>query len=161
MALFRPDADVAPDALRSAPGTVRPSAAPAEQHTVVGVSTVLEGTLRSTGNLTVSGTVNGDVHVDARTLVMPGGVVDGEVTSAEAEVAGRITGTLTVYDRLVLRPTAVIDGDIRTGALVIEEGAVFNGRCEMGALARPDTRARSAEARPSGPTLAGAAPASA
>ena len=140
MALFRSDPD--PDAPRTGSSSpARPSGNPAEQHTIVGASTVLEGALRSTGNLNVSGTVVGDVAVEGRTMVMPGGVVDGEVTSTSAEVAGRITGTLVVRERLVLRPTAVIDGDIRAGALVIEEGAVFNGRCEMGQPARPDARA--------------------
>lgn len=157
MALFRPDAD--PDAPRSRPD-------PADDHTVVGASTTLEGTLRSAGNLTVSGTVTGDVVVEGRTVVMAGGTVDGEVTSTAAEVAGRITGTLTVRERLVLRPTAAVDGDIRAGALVIEDGAVFNGRCEMGAssrsdAARPDGRAdlrpRTVEALPDGPALPGIA----
>jgi cytoskeletal protein CcmA (bactofilin family) len=162
MALFRSDAD--PDAPRTGPGSPgRPAGNPAEQHTIVGVSTVLEGALRSTGNLNVSGTVVGDVAVEGRTMVMPGGVVDGEVTSTSAEIAGRITGTLVVRERLVLRPTAVIDGDIRAGALVIEEGAVFNGRCEMGQPARPDGRADGRphlmEARPDGAALPGVVPA--
>ena len=139
MALFRSDTPA--DAPRSGlPG--RPAGNPAEQHPIVGAATTLDGSLRAQGNLNVSGTVNGDLTVDGRTMVMPGGVVDGEVTSTTAEVAGRITGTLTVRERLVLRPTAVVDGDIRAGTLVIEEGAVFNGRCEMGAVSegRPSTR---------------------
>ena len=126
MALFRSDA---------APDTPRPRTAsnPAEQHTIVGAGTTFDGTLRARGNLNVSGTITGDVAVDGRTMVMPGGVVDGQVASTEAEIAGHIKGMLTVRERLVLRTTAVIDGDIRAGALVIEDGAVFNGRCEMGA----------------------------
>lgn len=126
MALFRSDESAA-----SKP-SVR-SGNPAEQHTIVGAGTVLDGSLRAQGNLNVSGTITGGVSVEGRTMIMPGGVVEGEVTSTEAEVAGHVKGTLTVRERLVLRPTAVIDGDLRAGALVIEEGAVFNGRCEMGA----------------------------
>ena len=85
MALFRSDAG--PDAPRTGPGSPGRSAAnPAEQHTIVGVSTVLEGGLRSAGNLNVSGTVVGDVAVEGRTMVMPGGVVDGAVASTSAEV---------------------------------------------------------------------------
>lgn len=136
MALFRSDS---PDAPASRGG------GPAEQHNLVGASTVVEGAIRSTGNLNISGTVLGNVAVEGRTIVMPGGSVEGEVVSTQAEVAGRIAGTLTVRERLVLKGTAVVDGDIRAGSLVIEDGAVFNGRCEMGRAAeapRPEAPLR-------------------
>lgn len=105
MALFRSDDTSDTPRGRASSGN------PAEQHTIVGAGTTLDGTLRARGNLNVA----------------------GSVTSTDAEIAGRIPGTLTVRERLVLRTTAVVDGDIQVGALVIEEGAVFNGRCEMGA----------------------------
>lgn len=128
MALFRSDA---PDA----PTPPRAGGSPAEQHNLIGASTVVEGALRSSGNLNISGTVVGNVAVEGRTILMPGGTVEGEVVSTQAEIAGRITGTLTVRERLVLKGTAVVEGDIRAGSLVIEDGAVFNGRCEMGRAA--------------------------
>ena len=121
MALFRSD-DPAP----------RTPAHPAETHTIIGAGAALDGALRALGNLNVGGTVVGDVEVDGRAVVMPGGVIDGAMSATEAEVAGHVTGTLTVGERLVLRATAVVDGDVRAGTFVIEEGAMFNGRCAMG-----------------------------
>lgn len=111
---------------------VSPSANPAEQHNIIGASTVVEGTVRSKGNLNVSGTVTGNIEVEGRTMVMPGGVVDGEIVTTSAEVAGTIRGTLVVRERLVLKASAVIEGDIRTEKLVVEDGATFNGECRMG-----------------------------
>ncbi|MEM0963652.1 MAG: polymer-forming cytoskeletal protein [Bacteroidota bacterium] len=105
---------------------------PAEQHNIIGASTVVEGTVRSKGNLNVSGTVNGTVEVEGRTMIMPGGIVDGEVTTTSAEVAGTVRGQLVVRERLVLKASAVIEGDIRTEKLVVEDGATFNGECRMG-----------------------------
>jgi cytoskeletal protein CcmA (bactofilin family) len=110
-----------------------PTGNPAEQHNIIGAGSVVEGTLRAGGNVHVAGTVNGNVEVKGRTVVMPGGVVDGELTSASAEVGGHIKGQVVCSERLVLKATAVIDGDIRTAKLVIEDGATFNGRCQMGA----------------------------
>ena len=109
MALFRSDSPDAqhPAGARSAGS--RPPGNPAEQNTIVGAATTLDGSLRAQGNLNVAGTVTGDVSVEGRMMVMPGGTVDGEVTSTTAEVAGRITGTLTVRERLVLRPTANVE----------------------------------------------------
>ena len=141
MALFRSDDTTSATMAktRSASGPVNP----AEQHNIIGTSTVVEGTLRSNGNVNISGTVNGNVEVEGRTMVMPGGVVDGEVTSTSAEVAGTVRGEVRVRERLVLKASAVIEGDIRTGKLVVEDGATFNGTCQMGegAVRQPAVRA--------------------
>lgn len=135
MALFRSDDEsAAAPAARARDGA---PANPAEQHNIIGRSTVIQGTLRSNGNVNVSGTVEGNVEVEGRTMVMPGGVVEGEVASTSAEIAGTVKGRVSVRERLILKATAVIEGDIRTGKLVVEEGATFNGKCEMGAAAAP------------------------
>lgn len=120
---------------------------PAEQHNIIGKGTVLEGTIRSSGNVHVSGTVIGRLEVEGRTVVMPGGVIEGEVVSASAEVGGRVKGEVRVRERLVLKSTAVVEGDLHTQKLVIEEGAVFTGRCDMGAV-RGDARADAPGTRP-------------
>ena len=121
---------------------------PAEQHNIIGASTVVEGTIRSKGNVNVSGTVTGNVEVEGRTMVMPGGVVEGEVVTTTAEVAGTIRGQVTVSERLVLKASAVVDGDIRTQKLVVEDGATFNGRCQMGAAVAPVQRGDGARRAP-------------
>lgn len=134
MALFRNDGG---DAVGSpspppTPRSAAPSSNPAEQHNIIGKTTVIEGTLRANGNVHISGTVNGALEVDGRTVVMPGGLIDGEMRTTSAEVGGTIRGVVEVSERLVLKATAVVEGDIRTDKLVVEDGAVFNGRCEMG-----------------------------
>lgn len=161
MALFRSDPDDTAAATVARRGA--DPANPAEQHNLIGRSTVLQGTLRSNGNVNISGTVEGNVDVEGRTMVMAGGVVEGEVASTSAEIGGTVKGRVTVRERLVLKATAVVEGDIRTGTLVVEDGAQFNGKCEMGAAASarapraadgrsPDVRppgSQAAEERPS------------
>jgi cytoskeletal protein CcmA (bactofilin family) len=137
MALFNKDTasrEAASASEPSAPPSKPRSTAvnPAEQHNIIGKDTVIEGTLRSTGNVHISGAVNGNLEVQGRTVVMPEGRVEGEVNSTTAEIGGRIHGQVTVKERLVLKATAVVEGDIRTGKLVIEDGATFTGRCDMG-----------------------------
>jgi len=129
MALLRSSSPSSDDA------SPRGSVNPAEQHNIIGKGTVIEGTLRSSGNVHISGTVNGDLEVEGRTVVMPGGVVDGQVNSASAEIGGHVKGQVRVRERLVLKSTAVVEGDLYTQKLVIEDGATFTGRCEMGATA--------------------------
>lgn len=132
MALFRSD-PTTDDMAKTRALPVSTASNPAEQHNIIGASTTVEGTLRSSGNVNISGTVNGNVEVEGRTMVMPGGVVDGEVATTSAEIAGTVRGQVKVKERLVLKSSAIVDGDIRTGKLVVEDGATFNGQCQMGA----------------------------
>lgn len=134
MALFRSDPD-AEAATAPLPARSTPEANTAEPPNLIGRSTVIQGTLRSNGHVNISGTVEGNVEVEGRTMVLAGGVVEGEVASTSAEIGGTVKGRVTVRERLVLKATAIVEGDIRTGKLVVEDGAVFNGKCEMGATA--------------------------
>ena len=86
MALFRSDAapdDGSPPAARTRP-PAGSAVNPAEQHNLIGRATVLQGTLRSSGNVNIAGTIEGSVQAEGRTVLMPGGVVEGEVVSATA-----------------------------------------------------------------------------
>ena len=40
-------------------------------------------------------------------------------------------GNITAYQRLELQSTAQVEGDISTPLFVVEEGAVFEGNCQM------------------------------
>ena len=93
--------------------------------------TILEGTLRTEGDVSVSGRVVGMVMTEARVVVASAGVIDGKVVATDADVTGGVQGDLDVAKRLVLRSGARVDGSLKAGKLVIEDGAVFNGVCQM------------------------------
>lgn len=155
MALFRPS-DSEPSARMARPHASATSN-PADQHNIIGAATVLEGTLRADGNVNIAGTVNGNVEVEGRTIVAAGGVIDGEVVSTSAEIAGTVRGQLAVSERLVLKATAVVEGDIRTGKLVVEDGATFDGKCIMASPRLPNKAAERSPGVPAAPVLEGAA----
>ena len=153
MALFNKDAsnkEARPISEPPVPSTKPqpPAVNPAEQHNIIGKDTVIEGTVRSNGNVHISGTINGNVEVQGRTVVMADGRIEGEVHSTTAEIGGRVNGQVVVKERLVLKATAVIEGDLRIGKLVIEDGATFTGRCDMGSASAPTARPRPAENAP-------------
>ena len=45
--------------------------------------------------------------------------------------AGKIKGMVVASEKLLLESKAVVRGDIRSAKLVIDEGAVFDGKCMM------------------------------
>jgi len=101
---------------------------------LIGSGSEVEGTLRSSTDVRVNGKILGDLIVQGKVIIADKGSVEGTVTAKNADIAGTIRGSLTIEERLVLKSTAKIDAAIRTGRLVVEEGAQFEGSCSMGRL---------------------------
>lgn len=108
------------------------------QINMIAEGTVMEGTFKASGDVRVSGRIVGKLVVDGKVIVTQEGVVDGELSAASADVAGSVMGEIVVRDRLVLKSSAAVDGNVRASRLVVEDGAVFGGKCQMGqAVAAP------------------------
>lgn len=101
------------------------------QINMIGDGTVFEGTLRADSDIRISGRIVGKIQVGGKVIVAQEGSVEGELEATSADIAGSVQGDLNVAERLVLKSSARVDGNIRTLRLVVEEGAVFNGKCEM------------------------------
>ena len=99
---------------------------------LIGAGTVIEGDIRSNGDIRIDGTVYGHVNSKAKVVVGATGVVEGDVISQNSDVSGTIKGKTTVAELLFLKSTAKVIGDIVTGKLVVEVGATFTGSCNMG-----------------------------
>jgi cytoskeletal protein CcmA (bactofilin family) len=57
--------------------------------------------------------------------------IDASIDVAIAQIHGTVKGDVSARDRIVLKRTAILRGDIQTPTLIIEEGAIFEGRCRM------------------------------
>jgi cytoskeletal protein CcmA (bactofilin family) len=87
----------------------------------------VNGTYTSASDVRISGTIDGDVHVDGILYVGKKGVINGNIIANEIYVSGHVTGVLRSNGKITVQETAVIDGDIYTPSLVIEEHAVIEG----------------------------------
>lgn len=101
---------------------------------LIGAGTVVEGDIKSNGDIRIDGNVIGNIVSKAKVVVGATGSIDGNVTSQNADVSGSIKGKVTVNELLFLKSSANIQGDIVTGKLVVEVGATFTGTCNMGPM---------------------------
>lgn len=99
---------------------------------IIGKGTSLEGNLHTSGNLRVEGRVVGSIQAKAKVVLGDTSMVEGNITAQNAEIGGEVQGTIKIAGLLTLKPTALVNGDIVTSKLVFEEGAKFNGKCNMG-----------------------------
>ncbi|HEX8650396.1 MAG TPA: polymer-forming cytoskeletal protein [Pyrinomonadaceae bacterium] len=98
----------------------------------VGTGTVLTGEATFRGMLRVDGHVTGRVTSEDGTLIIgTGGQVDADIEVAVATINGTVNGDITARQRLELGRAARVNGNVQTPALIVEQGAIFEGSCRM------------------------------
>jgi cytoskeletal protein CcmA (bactofilin family) len=100
--------------------------------------TKLEGRLDSPGTLRIDSEVKGTITSASTLIVGEDGRVDGELTGNVVIIEGRLDGTVRAHNKVALQPKAIVTGDIETPNLMIEPGAVFDGRCHVVTTKEPD-----------------------
>ncbi|MBC7899497.1 MAG: polymer-forming cytoskeletal protein, partial [Saprospiraceae bacterium] len=98
----------------------------------VGHGTTLTGETNFQMMLRVDGHLTGTVSSDGGTLLIgTNGQVDASISVAVATVNGTVNGDIVASEKIHLGRTARVIGNVATPRLVIEEGAVFEGGCNM------------------------------
>lgn len=87
---------------------------------------VVSGSFVTVGDLTVEGTIEGDVRC-AVLSVGAEGVITGNVVAETATIRGKVSGNVTART-ILLAGSGNITGDLIHSVLIIEEGGVFEGR---------------------------------
>ncbi|HEY4643820.1 MAG TPA: polymer-forming cytoskeletal protein [Bacteroidota bacterium] len=98
---------------------------------IIGAGTVFEGKLKTQGSIRIDGKMTGEVSSAENVAIGPMGEIEGTVTAKNVTIGGKIRGTVTASEKLVFEGKAVVRADIRSSKLVIDEGAVFDGKCTM------------------------------
>jgi cytoskeletal protein CcmA (bactofilin family) len=98
----------------------------------VGNGTTLTGEASFKGMLRVDGGLSGRVSsADGTLIVSTNGRVDANVEVAVAQIYGTVNGDIVASKRIEMGRVAKVTGNIQTPALVIENGAIFEGSCRM------------------------------
>ena len=115
------------DSSRAEPGTDKRSGAPKAKPPASVLSSDLHvaGNLRTTGDIQVEGTIEGDIRAHLLTIG-EGATVKGEVIADDVVINGRIVGRVRGL-KVRLTSTARVEGDIIHKTIAIESGAHFEG----------------------------------
>ncbi len=110
------------------------------QHAFISADTTVTGDLESHGDISVEGSVEG--NITCRTLTLRGEpTITGDVHVEAVHVCGRFTGALRAK-KVVVTKAARMTGDIYYETLELQEGAEFEGsvRCTGGSALKLVTR---------------------
>jgi cytoskeletal protein CcmA (bactofilin family) len=97
----------------------------------VGQNCTIQGTLNFSGTLRIDGRIEGQVVSSGTLIVGEGGQVHADIQAGVVVCGGTIEGNIVAKDRVQLLAPSIFTGTVRTPLLIIEEGAQFNGTCEM------------------------------
>jgi len=112
-------------------GLIKKNADLSKLDTLVGKGTTFEGALTSTESICVEGNVKGKVVSEGSVVIGENGVVEADVIADVVLLGGEVHGNIIAKTKLEITTSGKLRGDIKTGSLVIAEGVMFEGKCQM------------------------------
>jgi len=100
-------------------------------NTIIGKDSIIEGTIEVQGGLRVDGMVRGRISATESLAIGDSGRIEADMTVKIAVIGGKVVGSIFAQDKIELQSKAIVEGDITTKNLIVEEGAIFHGRCNM------------------------------
>jgi len=104
---------------------------PEEIASILAEGVEMEGELSFAHGLRVDGVVKGKIRSEAFLVIGPKGRVDAEVVIRRISINGEFRGVVRASDRVEVHREGRVYGEIFTPCLIIEAGALFEGKCNM------------------------------
>ncbi len=99
--------------------------------TLIGRDTEGKGKLQSKGAVRIDGKFEGEIESASEVVVGEKGVLLADVKADLLILGGKLEGNVTIGTKLEILSTGKLFGDVKTKTLIVEEGALLKGQCEM------------------------------
>jgi cytoskeletal protein CcmA (bactofilin family) len=97
----------------------------------LGEGTEFKGILSFEGTVRIDGKLEGEIISKDLLIVGETAFIKAEIDVGQVVNSGRIEGNISAQQRIEILPRGSVTGHIRTPNLILMEGAIFNGTCEM------------------------------
>lgn len=112
--------------------TAKPNHTATADLSIIGASVKVSGDITTSGSIRVDGKVDGSVLAEGNMILGSTGEINGNVKGKSVSLGGKVKGSVNAAERVTLEAKCSLNGDISSRILVIEPGAVFNGKSSMG-----------------------------
>jgi cytoskeletal protein CcmA (bactofilin family) len=89
------------------------------------------GELEFEDTMRIDGKFSGKIASKNELIIGESAQVDGEIEVGSVAISGTVKGKIKATGRIEIHRSGRVYSDIETAALIIEEGAVFEGTCAM------------------------------
>jgi cytoskeletal protein CcmA (bactofilin family) len=90
------------------------------------------GELEFEDTMRIDGRFNGKIMSKNELIVGESAHIEGDIHVGRIAISGTVVGKIVAAQRVEIHRNGKVYSDIDTPALIIEEGAVFQGNCVMG-----------------------------
>ncbi len=97
----------------------------------------LKGELSFEETFRIDGKFEGKIPSGSELILGDSAEVDAEIHVERLSINGSLKGTVRASERIEIHPRARVTADLQTPVLRIEEGAFFQGSCDMSSDAAP------------------------
>jgi cytoskeletal protein CcmA (bactofilin family) len=91
----------------------------------------LRGDLQFETHFRVHGSLTGEVNTEGELIVGEGGVVEGQLRVGQIIISGLVKGSINAAAKVQITSTGKVYADVETSSLIVEDGALFEGKCTM------------------------------
>src|SRR5262245_7373036 len=102
------------------------------KETIIGPETRISGEVRGDEDLVVRGRIDGKVQLSQALAVEPAGIVQADVDVRSVVISGVLLGSVVASESIRLTEKARVIGNLSAPRVIIEAGAAYRGRVEMG-----------------------------
>ncbi len=100
-------------------------------HTMIGSDALIEGPIKLNEGIIIYGKVNGDIDCKGPVRIAMNAVVNGSITGSDIRVGGEVNGNIQASGQVILGSKCILKGDIIYKKILIEDGAQFQGKCDI------------------------------
>lgn len=101
-------------------------------NTIIGKETSFKGVLTYEGTVKIDGKVEGEIIAKDTLIIGEDAEINADIKVGRLISRGKIKGNIVVKERAEFLCPAVIHGNIQTPVILIEDGVIFEGQCDMG-----------------------------
>ncbi len=97
----------------------------------MGKGVQFKGVVTYEGTIRVDSEIEGEIITEGTLIVGESGILEAEIRVGTIIIGGRVNGNIQASQKIQLLPRSVVTGRLIAPSIVMEDGAIFNGICEM------------------------------
>ena len=102
-----------------------------EVNALLGRGSEFEGKLTFEGTVRIDGKFAGEIFSDDTLIIGEGARVKAEINVGHVVIYGEVVGNIKATESIELHEPARLKGNIMAPSLVVDQGVVFDGNCQM------------------------------
>lgn len=92
---------------------------------------LISGNLSLSAPATINCQIEGNIDSNSELVIGSQAKISGNITAPNIVLHGSVYGNLDASDTLTLKTGSSLRGDLKCSRLIIEDGVVFEGYCDM------------------------------